>query len=102
TAFPNHSTQPKIPDDLPLIGLLSYRRRRSRGYTLPAPLLVFDDHRPAMIQNAIAKPHAGRKLASLVQVLVNRIAARKQRPTNRHLLADLQVPNRLFRYRRGQ
>src|SRR5262249_48281748 len=56
--FADHPAQPEVTDHLPLVRLFSDGGRRPGGDALPMALLIFDDHRPAVVKDTALKTHA--------------------------------------------
>lgn len=57
------------------------------------PLLVFDHHRTAVIQNPVAQVHLRRELAALVEVFVDGVASGEEHTADLHLVPHLEGPD---------
>src|SRR5664279_3061783 len=77
-ALADDPAQAEVADDLRLVRLLPNGGRGAGGDALPIALLVLNDDRAAVVENAALEVHAGRELSSVVQVLVNRIPSSEQ------------------------
>src|ERR1019366_1631228 len=97
TALADDPAQAKVADDLSLVGLLPNGSGRASGDALPVALLVLNDHRAAMVEHAALEVYAGRKLAAVVQILVNRVPASEQGARDGNFVADFERPDSLFR-----
>src|SRR5262252_982576 len=76
-AFAYHGAQAAIAYDLPLVWLLTNRGGGTCGDTFPISLLILDDDRPAMIENAAFQVNRRWKLPTFVKIFVDRIPTGK-------------------------
>ena len=65
-------------------------------------MLILNDHRAAVVEHTAVEVYAGRKLAAVVQVLVDGVPASEQRAGDGDLVADFQRPNGGFGNRCGK
>jgi hypothetical protein len=89
-ALANDAAHAEVANDLPLIGFLANGRGRAGGDAFPIALFVFNNHRAAMVQNPAFQADSVGKLASLVKILVNCIAAGEKRARDGNLITDFE------------
>ena len=86
----NDAAQTEIADHLPLVRLFTDGSRGTGGRADIAAIGLLHHHRAAVIDDAVAKTHAGRQFAAFVQILVHGIAAGEYNAGNQNLVADFQ------------
>jgi len=89
-AFADDAAQTEIANHLPLIRLLANGRRRAGSGAFPVALLVLDDYRAAVIENAVFEIHTGRQRAAFVQIFVHGIAAGEEDAGDQNFVADFE------------